>query len=373
MKVGILTFHSAHNYGAVLQAFALKQKLTDMNHSVQIINYRNKVIKKKYSSKLSIQLRPQDIIHPKGYLHKLQFIYNIPRYQPAWKKQCERFEDFIEKVLLEGEIKEYTFEELQTVDKEVLIAGSDQIWTGDLTGNLDQVYLLDFPTKAKKISYAASIYGGKIPKTELATFKRCLSEFDKISVREEKLAESISRDCGYSVVTVLDPTLLLDADKYVPLIGSERLCEDKFLLAYFVTDSSALANLAAYIAKSLKLQLIEIHYYKKEPDNTYYIADAGPSEFLWYISNATYIITNSFHGTVFSILFHKNFYSIYNNDARMDNLLNQLGLSSRHMTENIEGIHIENVEYKNVDERLKEFRKISEEFLIDALREIGDK
>lgn len=339
-----------------------------MGHSVDILNYQNKTLRSKYDSKLRMQLRFRDIRHPKLFLKKLQFIYNIPKYQEIWKKQCEHFETFIEMFLLEGNKKEYILEDIQNMNKDIFIVGSDQVWTSGITGGLDPVYLLDFPTKARKISYAASIYGGSIPKSELPVFQRCLADFEKISVREGKLAESIQKACNYPVVTVLDPTLLLNAEKYEELICTERLCENKYLLAYFVTDQPILANAAKAIAEYLQLRLIEIHYYKKETENKDYVADAGPAEFLWYIKHSEYILTNSFHGTVFSILFSKNFYSIYGEDARMDHLLNQLGLASRHIVNLTENIKIEPVDYKNVGQNLDYLRKASEEFLTESLQ-----
>lgn len=368
MKVGILTFHNAHNYGAVLQAYALKRKLTEMGHPVEILNYQNRILKRKYSSKLNMQIKMRDMLHPRLVFDKVQFIRNIPKYQFAWERQCDNFEKFIWEYLLEENEWEYTFEQIGNTQKDIYIAGSDQIWTSGLTGGLDKAYLLDFPTKARKISYAASIYGGNIPEREQTVFKRCLADFAYISVREEKLAASIYEKCGYHAETVLDPTLLIDADQYMPLISKKNLCSYKYVLAYFVTDAPELVDFARYISDKLYLKLIEIHYYKKEANNENYIADAGPAEFLWYVKNAKYVITNSFHGTIFSILFQKDFYSIYADDTRMDNLLNKLGLASRHLPHIDKDISLQNVDYRDVDQKLCMLRETSEEFLKKSMQ-----
>lgn len=371
MKVGILTFHNAHNYGAVLQAFALKKKIAELGHDTEIINYQNKELKQKYAYKLSIHYNVRDFLSVQRIKKKAREKKMLPCIQDTWERQWNRFERFIDDVLLNHKKIEYRLKELEGEDWDCLVVGSDQVWTGWITGGLDPVYLLDFSTKAKKISYAASLFKGEFRKAEERTFKRCLSKFNHISVRETKLEESIKRQLGLKAVTVLDPTLLLNREDYLPLVSETALMQEKYVFAYFVSESTALLNSARKAAQYLGLELIELHYYKHDLENENYIADAGPNEFLWYIQNAEYVITDSFHGTIFSIIFQKNFYSIYDKDARKDSLLEALDLKNRHKRIIDRGDMENNVDYSNVEKKLIHYRKSSIEFLEKAIGKKG--
>ena len=191
MKIGILTFHNAHNYGAVMQAYALRTKLREMGQDAVILNYRNQTIENSYLP------------------------WRECRYEQAdWSVQWDKFNAFIEGVLLEGHTSEIKFENLKRLAIDCFICGSDQIWNSWLTGGLDGAYFLDFETNAKKISYAASKYTFEITDTEKKYFSDSLADFSAVSVREAGLAESLLKNCQINARTVLDPVLLLDANDY---------------------------------------------------------------------------------------------------------------------------------------------------------------
>ncbi|MCD2346258.1 polysaccharide pyruvyl transferase family protein [Clostridium guangxiense] len=369
MKVGILTFHNAHNYGAVLQAYALKKKISDLGHDVKIVNYRNSNIDKRYERKLKVRISLSDFKHPKELKKKLSFKRNIPYMQPAWEKQNDNFNFFIYRYLLNSDSKVVTIKDLEKANYDALIVGSDQVWTSWITGGLDPVYLLNFKFNGRKISYAASLFGGKIEDNEKDIFRRCLHEFDYISVREDSLKKSITETCNCSATTVLDPTLLIDYKDYEKIKTKKMLCNKKYVFAYFVSESDEMMRCAEKIAKDSGLELLELHYYmQKKYESHNQIADIGPSEFLWYIENAEYVVTNSFHGTVFSILYEKNFYCVYEENARISNLLKALKLEKQHIV-NYEQIHInENVIFTDVNIRLENFRHDSVEFLKNSLK-----
>lgn len=368
MKCGILTYHNAHNYGAVLQAYALKKKIESLGiDKVKIINYRNSAIEERYNSRLKGNLSYKSLLHPKRMFNSLKFYIKIPSMQPTWKKQCIAFEMFINKYLLDGDVTSYDLDKIKKSDFDILIVGSDQIWTEWITDGLDPVYLLDFKTSANKVSYGASINIGKIPEECKEIFQRCLGDFKYISVREESLKKSIEATLNMNAEKVLDPTLLLPSEFYEELIP-EINKKNKFVLAYFLSDDEELLKNARFTAKYLGVELKEIHFYKKNIYNPNYIADADPGEFLWYIKNAEFVLTNSFHGTVFSIIFHKKFYSIYRKDIRKDDLLKQLGISDRHkrclMQKDIE----KEIDYYEVEQKLSQYRKSSEQFILNFLK-----
>lgn len=328
MRIGILTFHNAHNYGAVMQAYALREKLRAMGHDSFILNYRNQAIEKSYSKRLKIKNVEWSCLSFKRIIRYLEEWKNCKYKQAAWSRQCDKFNEFIESVLLEGNTKELYLQDLEKMKIDCFICGSDQIWTSWLTGGLDKVYFLDFSTNAKRISYAASKFSAQLAENEKEYFSDRLSEFDNISVREESLADELSKECHLDVKTVFDPTLLLEKEEYLSL---EKPVKEnyKYVLAYYLCEDPILDECAGKAAKILRLPLIELHFYKLMDKDRYQIADCGPGEFLTYFHKAEYILTNSYHGVIFSIIFRRPFYAVYQKDSRKDSLLKKLGLEER--------------------------------------------
>ncbi len=363
MKIGILTFHNAHNYGAVLQAYALRTKLRAMGHKVKIINYRNPQIEAAYKETLAMPTDKYSLRHPRAWKTIWQARKQVQFAQPAWERQCRKFKVFIENVLLENDMEQHDRKDLEHLDMDVFICGSDQIWTSWLTGGLDEVYFLDFKTSAKKASYGASKFSTDFTEEERKYFQKTLNDFVAVSVREQSLADVLQNMLQCDVSTVLDPTLLLEAKDYQDLECNVELPE-KYILAYFVTEDENLMKCAQHAAEKSELPLLEIHYYERRNLKGHYqTADLGPQEFLTYLKQAHLIFTNSFHGLVFSIIYHKDFYGVYEKDARKDNLMKQLQLEDRHIQE-WRDIDIEKrIQYEQADELLNKLRLESEDFL----------
>lgn len=177
MKIGILTFHNAHNYGAVMQAYALRSVLRRSGHEAAILNYRNQAIDAHYPKQL-----PFD---------RTEF---SARRQTDWNKQYRKFSRFIDHVLLEDQTAALGIEDLERLKMDCFICGSDQIWEPWLTNGLDRVYFLDFNTKARKISYGASKAAPVFSNLEKEYFREKLLQFEAVSVREESLATALKRD-----------------------------------------------------------------------------------------------------------------------------------------------------------------------------------
>ena len=369
MKVGILTFHNAHNYGAVLQAYALKRTLDKSGHTAEIINYRNSVIDKKYQKQLKAGMELKTFLHPRLCLQKMKFMINKKIMRQAWEQQYERFEEFIGLYLTD--MPQMEIEELEHLDYDILIAGSDQIWAGSLTGGIDKVYLLDFPFEGRRVSYAASLSGGSVPNEDEDIMRRCLKNFDFISAREKTLADSLSQICGKKVVTTLDPTLLLESSDYQFLLKKDPRTEEKYIFAYYVSEDDVLRACALEMAERLGIQLFELHYYmKKDYDKHSQFADFGPSEFISFLAGADFVLTNSFHGTIFAILFQRRFYSVYRENARIENLLNRLELTNCHIYSMQELDDNLQIDYQRVMDELQIYRKESIGFLNLALGEL---
>lgn len=367
-KVAILTFHYAHNYGAVLQALALKKYLEYMNLDVEIINYRNKKVDDVYKGKLGWRPR-RKWLNPRYWTEILKQFKFIRYASFDWERRQKSFEEFISDVVIRRS-KVVSFDELSDLKVDAFIVGSDQVWNKGITGGLDKGYLLDFKTPARKVSYAASMGSWDFSHKEVMYLKRCLEDFDAVSVREQQIAWKLNEYSKKDIYTMIDPTLLLDAEAYADWETTEFLEKEKYVCAYFVTESRELMACAQKVADVMGIKLIELHCYKRpEFEDHYQIAHIGPAQFLWYIKHAEFVVSNSFHGTAFSILYEKPFYAVYINgkNQRIQNLLAALELTHRHIetTDNIDIMDV--VDYENVKILLEKQRKEAEKFLNVAL------
>lgn len=336
MKVGILTFHDAHNYGAVLQAYALKKYIKQLGYEAKIINYHHKTI-------------------PDGF----------PRegHEVRW----EKFNKFI-KELTDYETEVCTCEEdLEKLDIDFWICGSDQIWNTEITRGFNKGFFLDFETKGKKISYAVSMGIPELPKEQEEDFKNSINKLDNISVREETLQKYTQKFTDKKVTKTLDPTLLLNKQDYNDLILDNKYGE--YILIYALGPDERLTQIAKKIANEKNLKIIELNDKKQENYFCEQVSDAGPEEFLTLIKNAKAIVTNSFHGTIFSIIFGKEFYTItrLNRNSRMENILDIVGMRDRLIDKIEELDHIKNQDYEIAYKNLENEKKKSQEFLKIAL------
>lgn len=368
-KIGILTFHNAHNYGAVLQAYALKTKLNRMGYEAEVLNYRNKYIGRNYKKVFHIDFWKRDVL-PSRWGKVIREIRDVFYGLPEWQRQWKVFEDFISEELLNGDSKQLSLEAVEAKDCDVYVLGSDQIWARELTHGMDPAYFGQFAPAKKKISYAASVPNGSIPENEKPYFKEYLQALNHISVREEKLANAIRELTGREVTTVVDPTLLLKKEDYQSLLYDKPLQAGNYVFAYYVVENEILSRCAKKAAELMGYELIELHY-KKTPkiQGENMIFDAGPREFLTYIRDAKLVVTNSFHGTVFSILFQKKFYSVYKENGRIDNLLGFLGLESCHIQEETQINLTEEIDYGRSEDALSKYREQSVEFLARSMAE----
>lgn len=336
MKVGILTFHDAHNYGAVLQAYALKKYITKLGHNARIINYHH---------------------------------YTIPDGFPKEnnEKRWKNFNSFIQKLIDYDEEVYQTEEELEKLDIDVWICGSDQIWNTEITNGINKGFFLNFKTKGKKISYAVSMGIPELPKEHEEEFEKCIKNLDYISVREETLKKYVEKFTDKPIIKAIDPTFLLEKEDYDELIQENK--QEDYILINELGPDDRLIKIAEKIANERNLKIIELNDKKKENYKYEQISDASPMEYLSLIKNSKVIITNSFHGTVFSIIFEKEFYTItrLNRNSRMENILDIVGMRDRLIdkVEEIENVKKQdyNKAYKNLEIEIEKSRR----FLKDVI------
>lgn len=371
MKVGILTFWRAHNNGALLQAWALKHYLAKQGVDAEILPYCYG--KREEPSDLHTELCKKDLVLPwrwKIALHKLRK-YLLAKN--SWEMRCQKFDDFILENVSVKLGDEMSLEELSNYSADTFITGSDQVWSSWIYGKCDPAFFLDFETTAKKISYAPSMTSSGnhdlIPESEREYFKKALAQLDCVSAREEGLAKQLEDLLQHIVAVTLDPTLLLDKEDYLGFIKPIRLPK-RYVFVHYLYEDLILEECAKLVAEQLNCEIVELHFRQEERfiHRSYCFANFGPEEFLSALSRSEFVLCNSFHTTVFSILFQKQFYSIYGQDSRKNALLVSLGLSDRHLTKKEDvSKSVEIIDFERVMCRVRELRKGSEAYLENAL------
>lgn len=315
MKAGIVTFHNGSNYGAALQAYALQEKVKEMYDEVYIINYENEFIMKGLK-----KIRWGMSLH-----HVYYSIMDLLNYRNNARK-IRRFHDFFHQYYKLTKL--LNKQELQRQDWrwDLCISGSDQIWNPLLNQGLDEIYFGCFSGVKRKISYASSTGAYQFDKPLWnEEFKNYLASYEKVSVREN--AERIKKKTGLEVAEVLDPTLLLSKDDWKEKLNIKDE-NHRYVLVYAMNSATALLEYARKIARQLKMEVWVIRNYFKIQKGVRCISDAGPIEFVELFYHASYVVTNSFHGTAFSVNFRKQFSSIYNykSPERAKRLLENCGL-----------------------------------------------
>lgn len=368
MKIGIITFHSAHNYGAVLQAFALKEYLSKKGHDVHVINYKikeienvYKLIKFKKSKNKIVNVCKKGVKTLKLHLFERKRLY-----------RRRKFEEFINTQLNVTEPCK-TLADLQNAnfDFDLLIAGSDQIWNRKHTKGLKPAYFLEFgKPEATRISYAASIGEDFILKEDELVFQRYLKNLDFISVREHKAKELIEHLTPKKIEEVVDPSQLLEAQDYEKIRENPKFKKD-YIMVHKMGNPEEIIKLAEKVSEELNLPIVhnmDKGTFKNELGTTKYMS---PGEWLGCIANAKFVITSSFHATSFSLIYGKPFITMpfVGRASRMINLLKNLDLFD-HYVENVEqlkSLDTYNVNYDIVHPLMREKRKKSEEFLQKAI------
>lgn len=363
-RIGIITFHRAHNYGAILQTYAL-QKVLSKDYDVKIIDYRNEDIEKDYkifnidtqNIKSAIKSITSSIIY---------MIKNINRFK--------KFDKFIKENLIltdqynsESELKE-NYPKL-----DVYITGSDQVWNYNISGKKIDSYTLKFGDKSiKKLSYAASIGTNTFDESHKEKYIENIGELDFISVREENAKEYLKDIINKPLEVTLDPTLLLNRNQWDELLEKTKE-NNKYILGYAVSKESEYYKTLNYISDITRMKIVHFNKRNNKIKNIYKNAYAtGPVEFLYLIKNAEYVIATSFHATVFSIIFHKKFWIIPPKkvSSRITNLLEKLGIQDRIITsldELKKKDYDKNIDYEEVERKLDIERAQSIDWLKNAI------
>ena len=359
MKIGILTYHRSYNYGAVLQAIALRKVLLDMGHEVSFIDYWPA-----YHRHMYALFSFHWLMSRKGIKGKMKYLKSSIQNYAYNKVKKENFEKFISVYIIP-----YLSSMNETYD--VIVHGSDQIWRKQPEINTyNPVLFGKHQIKAlKKISYAASM--GILPEKESDknTIKGLLSNMDRISVRERELFDLLQAIGFKEARQDLDPTLLLASKDWEDMFGlKKRELPEKYVLYYKIKDSFDVSSLRQFAkSRGLALKIIYSRAVGKETDSR--ITTSNPEQFLDLIYNADFVFTSSFHGLAFSLIFHKPFLASFtNNSGRAASLLETLDLSDHLILPKVEiPDQISVIDYKKVDSIINKMSICSKEYLYHLL------
>ena len=367
-SAGIITYHCADNFGGVLQAYALMKTIEQLGLKAEVIDFQPKEITYQYSPKFDIRysLKTQGpLITFKGMLKRLQ-------NKSALKVKSKNFSKFREKHLKLSKNTYLTGTSLKENPPkyDFYITGSDQVWNPDIFERIGNSYFLDFglPELTTRISYAASI-AKKVGNEYSNLFINNLKRFNYVSVREESAKLYLKDKTDKEVKVTIDPTLLLSKNDWVQ-ISTYNNNDEKFILVYDLVKNSVIVSVANKIAKDNGYKIISYSNAKGYENWEGTFSTNNPTDFLGLVEKAEAIVTSSFHGTAFSIIYNKIFYTVPHptRGSRMVDLLNKLQLSDRMITHvsQLEEMNLI-IDYTKVNKKLIELRNDSLEFLQIAL------
>ena len=379
MNIGILTFHAVPNYGAVLQALALQRYLDECGHHVEFIDYRPAYLttggwfhwpKSSWHLKANVVIAYQKVMATKGL------------FQADMRRQNERFDQFTEDYLKLSDRCYKTIGELRANPPiyDVYICGSDQIWNPSKQHGLDPACFLNFGLNVvKKVSYAASFGCSEIPERlhhEVALYSVAL---DSISVREASGCAMLKQFSGFDSKLVPDPTFLIDWSSFLETQDTLPLSEGK-LFSYVLRSGEGLYDFQRKLSDGLGLDVVQPLNPHQRWKSYGEIIPMSPVEWLGSIQQSSAVVTNSFHGTVFAILFNRPFLSVKLGgskaglNARMQHLLISLGLESRQISlaegDSATARMNQPIDWNRVNGRIAEMKATGVDFLSAAMSSV---
>ena len=314
MNIYIITIHCIHNFGSVFQSYGLVKYLNDQGYDAKIIDYRpayyrqgrNKI--RKYAS---IALNP--VAYFKQYKSYLSFIKeNLPVTSKVY----------------------YTIEDLAELKSEdaIFIAGGDQIWNSFHPCGKDDAYKLTFANGKFKLAYGTSMGRNSFTEQELEELRSKIDDFQSIGLREQSTVPMLQPYSRCEVYHAADPVLLLEKEDYMRFIGKEPLIKEPYLLMYLADSSPLLDKVIEYVAQKKGLKVVHVCGFSKKCRCDYFLKSTGPTDLLNLIYYSDFVISASFHATLFSVLLHKQFCTLLpeaGTNTRIEDLLSYFSLEDR--------------------------------------------
>ena len=380
-RIGIITIVKVNNYGAELQDFDLQKMLESKGFQDEIIDYlyyKNWRYKDTKESRPFIPLSLKDRILYWVKYRAVNFLIEkvFTVFNGNIRRRLERFSSFHKEYSrFSKEFRSYPALYRVRMNYDVYMGGSDQVWNPSANSSIEPYFLTFAPKGSKKISYASSFGVSFIEEDLHGRFRALLDNIEEISVREESGVQLVKQLTGRDATLVVDPTLLLTSAEW-------EVCEKLYPnmpKRYVLIYPRPLAGEAPRRAPTIKAPVFRICHsavHDNSASGIQNIVDAGPSEFLYLIHNAEFVITNSFHGTAFSVNYHKPFFTVLSNkkknNARMESLLRAIDLQNRLVYEEsykseVIDLDIDSAFPTDSENKLNELRNSSQEFLLNNL------
>lgn len=386
MKVALCVRYDCNNYGSMLQIFATQQSLKAIGYEIELLRYDKNILTPSFAIKNLPRLLNTDFV--RGKIARINKKIKKRRHQEVFSGDSlrrSRFAEFREKYIgpYSPVYKGYDAICVAANMYDAVMVGSDQLWA---PAGLESNYynLLFVPDNIKKISYATSFGVSTIPRSQIKKTAAYLNRIDFLSVREISGAKIVKELTGRDVVVAADPTLMLTREEWCELFPPKELYTEKYIFAYFLGDNQEHRNLVNELKKLTGYKIICCPHLDsfREADCGFGDVqryDTDPEDFLNLIRGAEYICTDSFHGSIFSILNHKHFVTFnrfksndrLSKNSRIDSLFEKLGLEDRRNRATTAKDLLDqlnaSINYTEVESRLEEVRKETEEFLRNAL------
>lgn len=365
LKIALITIHWANNYGSSLQTFATLKALNKYGE-VSVLDYRNPYTSKGMSW-IRFGTKPRDILRISKDMFRL-----ISRY-----KVIKKFENFSYKNFnLTNPLNNSDFKKLND-EFDVFVSGSDQIWNPKIVneeGIIDTHYFLDFVTDKKKISYASSLGTYKYTEIEAKEVTPLLNSYNTIAVREHDSSIYLSKLLHKDVSHVLDPTLLHTKEEWLKFFDIDiNQNEEPYILVYALHKDKLLKEVVEKVVQELNFKVITID---QDPFTNFncdkHIKDASPEEFIKLFSQANFVITNSFHGTCFSVNFNIPFIVTTPPSSinRIESLLKAVNIDERiTIGENLSVLINKDIDFDVINTKLNQLRYLSNTYLLNAMQE----
>ena len=368
-KIRIVSFQNAHNFGAVCQAYGLQQTLLDMGYTdVLFLNYNPKYLKDRYDP-LRLWKLPNFKV---SFLHKISRFLRWCSIILATYYRNTKFNSSIKRLLHQTDKVLCQVNDFEDEEADILICGSDQIWNIALTKVLDPVFFgLAMKKTGKVVAYAPSTEISSLSENVIRELEEKTAHFSSISVREQLVKEKLQSFLPQPIEVCVDPTILCSKEAYNK-IASRNLVNAPYICVYaYYPDEKIVQDVIKTIPSYEKY---EVHYISftaasidKWLDQSYHFA-ISVEDFISFFKHASYVVTNSFHGLAFSLMFEKNFMVTWMDkvSTRSESLLKDVDLTNR-MVHDVSEVKWDEIDYLRVNHSLNKLRYHSRDFLIHSL------
>lgn len=380
--IGLVTCYFHHNYGSMLQAYATEMIMQQMGLPYQTIACKAPITYMEGNKLLYIakKLLIGDWKMRLGKMKIEREKKKNPAFAKNWEVRNQAFDDFANTYFHVSPYCKNRAELSKMAENySAFLVGSDQLWRTDSVEH--GYYTLEWvPDHIRKIAYSTSIGVKELPWFQVEKNKRFMNRFDSMALREQRACDLVYKLTGRKVQVVLDPTLLFTGEQWMDIQHKEPLTDGKYIFCYLLGDNPQQREFIKQVKLKTGYKIVALQHLDDYIPSDEGFADeapyVGPREFLNYIRNAEYVFTDSFHCSVFSILYKKNFFTFsrfaegakQSTNTRIDNLLHIAGLENRRMTadKTVDAIVGFNGGFEGVDDRLNALRKSSMDYLYKA-------